>query len=150
MGAACQRGFEELVIFGVSADGDVALRCYQFAAQAHQVDERSDVVRLDMIFGAEWRTSQYVNHFYQNAGGLNCGKPSIAQGAQYIAGCTLAPDQGADKDPRIHDNAHRLSPRRLDVSGDFVIAGRGVQFGKAVPDLVKVRQHFAFLHLLKA
>ena len=84
--------------------------CYQFATQAHKVDEHGDVVRLDMIFEA-----------------------------QNTADCAAGPNQGADKDPRIHDNAHRLSPRRLDVGGDFVLAGCGVQFGKTVPDLVKVR-----------
>ena len=45
---------------------------------------------------------------------------------------------------------HGLVSCRFDVSGDLVVGEGSVYFGKAVPDSVQMRQHFAFLDLLEA
>ena len=83
-------------------------------------------------------------------GGVDNNKTSIPHCKQYIARSVLALDQGTDENARIHHGAHGLSPGCLDVGNDLVVTEASAHFGKTIPDPVKMRQDFAFLHLLKA
>ena len=94
-----KRGIEKLVIFGIAVGGHFACWRHQFAAQANRVDQRRDVIGIDVIFGAEFFASEYVNDLDYNVGCVDVGKTSITRGMQYIARCSLSADEGRSRIP---------------------------------------------------
>lgn len=130
IGVSLNCSFQEAIVLRVSTGINLPVGGNKFPSQADQVDQRGNVVRVDVILALDMRSAQHFHQFHHHGHRIYDRKATITQMSEHLPRDPLPADKRAGQHVRVKDGAQgSISACSFNIGGYFFIAVRRVRFG---------------------